>query len=133
MSEPRILWIEPLAPPKPLPGQPCNGCGVCCLYQPCPLARLLRGRLRAGGCRWLRWEASGRQYRCAALAEPQAVLQALWPRWLHALARRLAPLLRRLARRWIAAGQGCDCTLQVRAVAETAVAAGGPADGQSRP
>jgi hypothetical protein len=114
MSEPRILWIEPLAPSKPAPGQPCNGCGVCCLHEPCPLALLLRGR-QVGGCRWLRWQPVPAHYRCAALAEPQAVLQALWPRWARGLAHACAPLLRQLARRWIAAGSGCDCTLQVRA------------------
>jgi len=129
MSEPRILWIEPQAPPKPAPGRPCNGCGVCCLYEPCPLSLLLRGRQAAGGCRWLRWQAAQRQYRCGVVVEPQALLQTLWPAWAQGAARGLAPLLGRLARRWIAAGRGCDCALQVQG----ATAAHRQSDGQSPP
>ena len=26
------------APPKPLYGQPCNGCGLCCLMEQCPIS-----------------------------------------------------------------------------------------------
>ena len=86
----QTLWIEPLAPAKPAPGQPCNGCGVCCLSETCPLGLLLSAR-RQGPCRVLRWDAAERQYRCGALAA--------------------APLLAPLVRRWIGAGIGCDCTL----------------------
>lgn len=106
MSEPRVLWIEAQAPAQPAPGAPCNGCGVCCLHEPCPFSRLLRG-WRDGACRWLRWDAAQRRYRCQAVAEPQALLPVR--------GRALAPLLQRLARRWIGAGLGCDCTLQAQA------------------
>jgi len=108
---PRIIHIEPFAPSKPAPGQPCNGCGVCCLVEPCPLGQLL-SRRRHGACAALRWE--GGWYRCGALTAPAEVLDAALPsrpgRWLRPL---FLPLLRRLASRWIAAGQGCDCSLQV--------------------
>ncbi len=105
---PRIIHIEPSAPPKPAPGEPCNGCGVCCLVEPCPLGRIL-SRRRYGACAALRWE--GGRYSCGALTAPAEVLHAAWPsRWLRPF---VLPLLRRLARRWIAAGQGCDCSLQV--------------------
>ncbi len=106
----RTIHIEPAAPSKPVAGAPCNGCGVCCLAEPCPLGQLLSGR-RRGACTALRWE--GGLYRCGALSAPQAVLAQGLPRGLRALAGPLALLLVPLARRWIAAGHGCDCSLEV--------------------
>jgi hypothetical protein len=94
-----VILLHPDAPAKPAAGQACNGCGVCCAWQPCPLGMLL-SRRRRGACRALQW-ASG-QYRCGVLAAPQAHV-----RWLP------AALVRRLARRWIGAGRGCDADLQV--------------------
>jgi hypothetical protein len=85
----RIVMIHPAAPPKPAAGAPCNGCGVCCAAQPCPLGMLLSLRLH-GACRLLDWQAG--QYRCRALQRA--------PRG-----------LKRLVRRWIAAGAGCDSDL----------------------
>lgn len=72
-------------------GAPCNGCGLCCLAEPCPLGMLL-SRRRRGACVALRWSEAEQRYRCGAVAHP----------WLG-----------RLARRWIAAGAGCDADLQV--------------------
>ena len=108
---PQIIHIEPVAPPKPPWGQPCNGCGVCCLVEPCPLGQLL-SRRRSGACSALRWEEGTGRYRCGAMLAPAEVLRAAVPgRWLQAW---LLPLLRRLAGRWIAAGRGCDCSLEVQ-------------------
>jgi len=61
-------------------------------------------RKRSGACDALRWDAAQALYRCGALSDPDGVLGARW-RW-------AAPLLRRLARRWIAAGVGCDASLE---------------------
>jgi hypothetical protein len=113
---PRTIHIEPEAPPKPRVGAPCNGCGVCCLAEPCPLGMLLSGR-RTGACAALRWDAAERRYQCGAITDTAAVWQQRWPRLLHSAwalrwVRWWAPLLRRLALRWIAAGRGCDSTLQ---------------------
>jgi len=47
------------------------------------------------------WDEPGAAYRCGVLAEPG--------RWLPALP---APWAQALARRWIAAGRGCDSDLQ---------------------
>ena len=109
---PRIVHIQALAPPKPALGLPCNGCGVCCLHEPCPLGILLSGR-RRGACTALRWEEVRAQYRCGAMLQPREVLGAALPTGLGWLAPVLLPVLRQLAGRWIAAGQGCDCSLEV--------------------
>lgn len=100
----RFIHIHPLAPPKPALGAPCNGCGVCCLAEPCPLGQVI-SRRRQGACDALRWDASAARYHCGALVDAPALLG---PRWAWA-----APLLSRLARRWIAVGVGCDASLRV--------------------
>ena len=100
----QIIYLHPEAPTKPAEGAPCNGCGLCCLAEPCPLGVVL-SRKRLGACNALRWDDAQHLYRCGALTQPQAVLP-FGLRW-------MAPLLGRLARRWIAAGVGCDATLEV--------------------
>ncbi|MEI8326812.1 MAG: hypothetical protein WCH44_15875 [Betaproteobacteria bacterium] len=109
----RVLHIHSAAPPKPAYGQACNGCGVCCLAAPCPLGMLL-SRRRQGACAALVWEGSPGLYRCAAISQPRQAVQQALPRRLQWLARPLSCLLARLARRWIAAGQGCDSWLDVQ-------------------
>jgi len=59
---------------------------------------MLLSRRRRGACSALRWDEAQRRYLCGALSEPAAVLGARW----------LAPL----ARRWIAAGAGCDARIE---------------------
>ena len=107
----QTIYIHPAAPPKPPEGAPCNGCGVCCLAQPCPVGMVL-SRRRRGACQALRWDGLQAQYRCGAITEPRAVVQAALPRALQWLAPVPAAALSRLARRWVAAGQGCDSDLQ---------------------
>lgn len=109
---PRIIHIQPLAPSKPVLGQPCNGCGVCCLHEPCPLGILLSGH-RRGACAALRWDEHRAQYRCGAMVQPREALRVALPTGLGWLVPVLLPVLRRPAGRWIAAGQGCDCSLEV--------------------
>jgi hypothetical protein len=89
----RVRWIKVAAqaPAKPGVGEPCNGCGLCCLAEPCPLGMLLTLR-RRGRCRMLVWSGAEQRYRCGVLAR----------------AGRLKPL----AARWIAAGAGCDATIE---------------------
>ena len=99
-----VIEIHPLAPAQPRTGEPCNGCGVCCLMFPCPLGIVL-SRKRMGRCNALRWSDSERRYLCGAMSEPQNVLP--WGlKW-------LSPWLARLARRWIASGIGCDTTSRI--------------------
>ncbi|WP_395700109.1 hypothetical protein [Aquabacterium sp.] len=108
-----MILLHTEGPAKPVSGAPCNGCGVCCAWQPCPLGMIVSGR-RHGSCTALLWHAQTRQYRCGMLLEPARHLP-------HGL-RWLAPLVARLARRWIAAGKGCDSDLQA-----------GPAEAPGKP
>jgi hypothetical protein len=89
--ETRVVWLHPEAPPKPAEGAPCNGCGLCCAAEPCPLGMLLTLR-RKGRCAALRWDEASARHRCGAVTG--------------------APLaLRRIVLRWIGAAQGCDSSL----------------------
>ncbi|MCW7540596.1 hypothetical protein OOT46_22485 [Aquabacterium sp. A7-Y] len=99
----RVIYLQPEAPAKPPEGAPCNGCGICCADEPCPLGQVLSGR-RRGACAALLWSDGERRYRCGALSHPRRVL----PPALAAL----APVLKRVARRLIAAGSGCDSSVE---------------------
>lgn len=98
-AAPRVLRLRVEAPPKPAPGTPCNGCGVCCAWAPCP-AGIVVSRRRKGRCRALLWD--GARYRCGLLADPRRFVRWLPEAW-----------TRRLAARWISAGSGCDAALDV--------------------
>ena len=87
----QTIHLHRQAPVKPAEGQPCNGCGVCCVAAPCPLGMLLTQRL-GGRCRLLRWDEDAARYACGALLSAPAAAQGL-------------------VRRWIGAGAGCDCNL----------------------
>lgn len=91
----QVVHIHPEAPAKPAWGQPCNGCGVCCLAEPCPVGMLV-SRRRRGACAALRWSDEERRYRCGLVTGEHGC----WPRF-----------VRVLARRWIAAGIGCDARM----------------------
>lgn len=109
-SDHQLIQIQPQAPAKPTMGAPCNGCGLCCLAEPCPLGSLLSLR-RTGPCRVLQWDAGINQYRCGALGQSvQAAARA--PITVHTVLRGLRHLRQRAVLRWIAAGAGCDCALE---------------------
>jgi hypothetical protein len=93
----RVIHVHPSAPAKPAEGATCNGCGVCCLAEPCPLGIVL-SRRRHGACRALQWSETEHRYRCGALVLPS----------------RLATALRPLLARWIGAGRGCDSSAEVQ-------------------
>jgi len=100
----QVIRLHPDAPAKPAEAAPCNGCGVCCAAEPCPVGVLV-SRRRTGACAALTWHPDAGLYRCGLLADPEAVLP-----WLPAA---LAPLASRLARRWTSAASGCDSSLVV--------------------
>ncbi|MFZ6751515.1 hypothetical protein [Undibacterium sp. Ren11W] len=97
--ERRLIWLQPAAAAKPLLGQPCNGCGVCCAAEPCPVARVFLWQLR-GTCKALVWLADRQQYRCGLLLEPA--------RYLRILPKFGQRPFRFLVARWIAAETACD-------------------------
>jgi hypothetical protein len=117
---PRLIHLQPAAPPKPAPGRACNGCGVCCSVEPCPLGIVLTGR-RVGACSALQWDPGRARYLCGALEEPRRWLR--WTTWLP------MALARRLVGRWIGASRGCDSDVE----AAPASPAPGPAQGRRRP
>ncbi|MCV2366758.1 hypothetical protein [Roseateles oligotrophus] len=104
----QVIQIHPAAPTKPAEGQPCNGCGVCCLSEPCPIGMLV-SRRRQGSCCALLWSDPDRRYVCGMLIAPLQVLG-----WRGAATGRLSKLLTRISARWIAAGIGCDSSLQIQ-------------------
>lgn len=97
MQPPRFIAIHAAAPAKPPRGVACNGCGVCCLAEACPAGRLFTLRWR-GACRLLVWSDAERRYHCGLLQGHGGPLRPAW----------LAGWVASRARRWIAAGIGCD-------------------------
>lgn len=87
------------APPKPTEGQPCNGCGLCCAAERCPVAWLFLPR-GSGSCSALEWDGNAGRYRCGMVAHPATHVRWLPRRWEAGAARWFAYR--------IAAGKGCD-------------------------
>jgi hypothetical protein len=134
----QVIHIHPEAPPKPPEGAPCNGCGVCCLAEPCPVGMIV-SRKRRGACTALVWsEATSlapAHYQCGLM------LRAMGPGSAHrsgetpsctsaAVSAAITATWRRLwlawVRRLISAGRGCDASLVV--VADAAGTEGAKAD-----
>jgi len=91
----QLIHIHAEAPPKPLEGRPCNGCGICCLVEPCPVGMVVSLK-RHGACKALRWSEAETRYVCGLMARGGL----------------FGGLVRRIVGRWIAAGQGCDSSLE---------------------
>lgn len=132
MQTTQVIHIHARAPTKPALGAPCNGCGVCCLSEPCPLGIVLSGT-RIGACKALRWHESTSCYVCGAMDTPYEVVQNRLPKGLAWLAKPLAAVLPSLARRWIAAGIGCDSSLQPLSLSEAPFGDNLPSPSQSHP
>jgi Fe-S-cluster-containing hydrogenase component 2 len=101
---PTSITLHRDAPAQPLPGEPCNGCGVCCAVRLCPTGMLLFRQHRTP-CHALRWNAAQRRYQCGLIIAPRDHLPWL-PHWLERPATKLLY-------RHIAAGKGCDCTIEI--------------------
>lgn len=95
----QTIPIHPDAPDKPAWGSLCNGCGVCCAAEPCPVGVLVTGR-RKGVCRALDWQDADRRYVCGMVTAPGRYL-GVDHRWLNAA-------VSAMTRRLISAGSGCD-------------------------
>jgi len=99
-----VIRLHAAAPDKPALGEPCNGCGVCCASEPCPVGMVVSQRT-TGACDALVWNDADRRYRCGLIEQPSRFLPRAW-RW-------TAPWLARVTRRYISVGSGCDCSVQV--------------------
>jgi len=106
MTDYPTIRIHAGAPIKPAVGQPCNGCGICCLAEPCPVSALLLSHQK-DACPALVWEEQHHLYRCGMLIAPSN----FW-RWLPALFNR--PFIY-LVRRWLALDIGCDADIDIEA------------------
>ena len=67
---------------------------------------------RTGACLALRWNDDHSRYVCGAVDAPYDVVLSRLSAGLAWLAKPVSAMLPRLARRWIAAGVGCDSNLQ---------------------
>jgi hypothetical protein len=100
----QAILLQAAAPAKPAAGQPCNGCGVCCAAELCPMGRLLFLRAR-GPCPALTWEDARQRYTCALVTAADERI--------HWLPRALRKPAGRFFARAIDAGAGCDADIQV--------------------
>jgi len=100
----QVIYLHPEVPQKPALGETCNGCGVCCAIETCPVSRVWLMQWR-GPCRALQWQQQSRRYVCGMVDSPKTYLRLLPSSWV--------PLFRRLAGRWIATGIGCDADVEV--------------------
>ncbi|MFA6015330.1 MAG: hypothetical protein WC742_09710 [Gallionellaceae bacterium] len=100
----QTIELHLLAPPKPALQANCNGCGVCCAAEPCPVAILFLFQV-SGRCRALVWQAKNFRYHCGMVIAP-AQFSPLIPKKFQ------APLGKFFSGR-IATGTGCDCALEI--------------------
>ena len=106
-SDPIVIHLHLKAPSKPARDKPCNGCGVCCTYAPCPVGVLVSKRT-TGACAALLWSDRELRYHCGVLTDPEGVTGLK--------SKPLQALVVRIAHRMISAGSGCDCSLETSAV-----------------
>lgn len=95
----RTVELHPLAPDKPDYGARCNGCGLCCAFEPCPVARifLLQSSRK---CRALLWQDDAGSYVCGMVVCPDRYVRMIPRRWRECSGKFFASR--------IAAGTGCD-------------------------
>jgi hypothetical protein len=98
------IELNSLAPDKPDYGVRCNGCGVCCAAEPCPVAMIFLLQFR-GQCRALLWQEDACRYVCGMVVSPDHYLRLIPRQWRERFGRFVATR--------IAAGDGCDCKAEV--------------------
>jgi len=95
----QTLTVHAHAPAKPAAGAPCNGCGICCAAERCPVAHVFLPH-GEGSCVALEWNEEARRYRCGMVVHPADYVRWLPRRWEGRAAHWFAYR--------IAAGRGCD-------------------------
>ena len=103
----QIIKIHAQAPAKPALGKPCNGCGVCCVAEPCPVSLALLWPHTAP-CKALLWNDESKHYRCGMVVEPSRFVK-----WLPT---RMDKITSKVFKRWIAAGTLCDSEVEVDSI-----------------
>lgn len=88
---------------KPAHGAPCNACGQCCIYVPCPLSQHVYGQ-SISPCPAL-MQGEDRALICGLVADPRSIVPALTQR--HG-----AGAVSRAAGTLIGAGGGCDAAVE---------------------
>lgn len=112
MKKTQTLTVElhPLSPAKPDYAAPCNGCGVCCALEPCPVAQVFLLQ-RSGKCRALLWQDESRRYLCGMAVCPD--------RYVGLIPERLRAHAGRFFASRIAAGAGCDFAAEMEEAADS--------------
>lgn len=100
----QTITLHRNAPPKPRPGEPCNGCGVCCAAEPCPIAALFLFQ-RRGRCRALVWQDEHARYVCGMVTSPESHSRLI--------PASLGKLMGGFFASRISAGAGCDSTAEL--------------------
>ncbi|HEX5338564.1 MAG TPA: hypothetical protein VFW53_09015 [Gallionella sp.] len=103
-SPPQTITLHARAPAKPDYGARCNGCGVCCAAEPCPVAHIFLLQFR-GQCRALLWQEDAGRYVCGMVACPDRHVRLIPERWRNTFGSWFATR--------IAAGGGCDSLAEV--------------------
>jgi hypothetical protein len=106
----QTIELHPLFPPKPDFGARCNGCGVCCAAEPCPVAYVFLLQFR-GKCRALLWQDDAGRYVCGMVVSPDRYVALIPQRWRAGFGRFFASR--------IAAGTGCDFAAEIEDVPES--------------
>jgi len=104
IMETQVIHIHKNAPEKPQWGEPCNGCGVCCLAEPCPLSQVMFLR-RSGSCPAIVWQPYINRYECGMVISP-SLHHRLIPLWADRF-------LTHLFSRWISTDSGCDSSANI--------------------
>jgi hypothetical protein len=116
----QTLILHADAPPKPEHGQPCNGCGICCIAERCPVALLVLPGGR-GSCAALEWDGPAGRYFCGMVRRPANYIAWLPRSWEGAAGRWFAVR--------IAAGKACD--FDATEIGDTLLAAANPGPGDN--
>jgi hypothetical protein len=95
----QVILIRADSPAKPTLGATCNGCGVCCAAEPCPVSLAFLWPHQTP-CKALVWSETDKRYFCGMVIKPSKFLV-----WLPKFADKFAS---RLFKRWISANQACD-------------------------
>jgi hypothetical protein len=100
----QIIHIKAEAPIKPPIGEACNGCGVCCIAEPCPVSLVFLWPHQAP-CKALVWSKENQRYFCGMVLQPSNYIA-----WLPT---RLDNMFSKMVKRWIAANSHCDADVSL--------------------